>query len=76
MKLKVGDLIYFDKHKATALLLEKHRKNEEDLWSYALRSPIKTEEGEPVWNKFMVGFMSSEEQKLINSIENGDFVIL
>ena len=76
MELKKGDLIYYEEHKATALLLERFVAAGKQRWSYALRSPKRSEEGVPLWSDFMIGLMSSDEEMILEALNEGRFVAL
>ena len=66
--IKVGDLVYFEPHRATGILLERieYPDNTETQWKYALMSPRRRES-----DRYIVSIKISPESKFIENIESG-----
>jgi len=66
LKLKRGDMVYYEPNKAWGILLNKVDKPHADSeWRYALMSPRPNE------TKWIVSTRTSPEHSFINSIEQG-----
>ena len=67
ISLKSGDLLYFEPHSATAVLLERQEKNGEPHWSYLLRSPKKSDKTIMLTSVYLIS-----ETKIVSFINKGE----
>ena len=67
MKLQPGDVLWFEEHSALGFLIEK--REGDDHWSYALRSPS------PERTKIVVSIRTYPEHKMIERIRDGSLAL-
>lgn len=67
--MRVGDMVYYEPHNATGILIKSFKREGIIFWKYVLRSPRRNHPAYHLVNEF-----EAEALKLSNAIEKGELV--